>query len=185
MGRIERCTCRVSLSVTNAFVDMIKSSVKDAGIGEKINTKTWGCATLVDERWREDSGVVGAVKRAVGGALGVFANFLVPVAVATNVACTHLHIEYDIDVDMRNIVLRKLENGKIPLMNFCVRKTRINRIAERGLRHFPRLRRRLIHKEMEREISREFRREIRNKAGIFHGMSNAAVSILSIRVTAL
>lgn len=186
MGKnsVERCTCRISLSVTNAFCDMIRSSVKGANFAGKIRAKTWDCASLVDERWREDDGVFGAVRRAVG-ALGFVANFLAPVTVVTNASYTHMHIEYDIDIDMFNLVRLKLENGVNRLLNHFIRKTKVSRLAAHAMKKMPRMRRRLIHKEMEKEISREFRREIRGRAGMFHGISNAAVSLMSVRVTSL
>ena len=182
----ERCTCRVTLSVTNAFKNMICDAVKAANVGLKIKEKTWGCAELVEERWRFDSGLIGAMQNAVGGVLGPLANVLAPVHIVAGAACTHVFLEYDIDIDMYNLIRCKLENGsRNRLLNYCIKKSRFSRIPSQAMKLFKRTRRRLIYLEMQREIEREFQQQIRNQAGIFKGVSAAAVTVNSVRVTTL
>lgn len=182
----ERCTCRVTLSVTNAFKNMVCDAVKAANVGLKIKAKTWNCAKLVEERWRFDSGLIaGAMQNAVG-VLGPLANVLAPVHIVAGAACTHVFLEYDIDVDMYNLIRCKLENGsRNRLLNYCIKKSRFSRIPSQAMKLFKRTRRRLIYLEMQREIEREFQQQIRNQAGIFKGVSAAAVSVNSVRVTTL
>lgn len=182
----ERCTCRVLLSVTNAFVEIIKRSIKEAEVGEKISGKTWGCATLVEEHWHINSGVMGAVKRTMSNFLGGFVQFLAPpVVLAANASYTHIQIEYVIDVDMYHLVKTKLIHGPNMLVNRCVATTRANKLAANVLKRFKRLRRRLVYKEMQREIRSEFKRQIAREAGFFAGISDAAITLKSVRVTTL
>lgn len=178
----EKCTCRVILSVTNAFVDMIKSSVKDANVGAKIAEKTWGCAKLVDEEWREDGGVM----KAVGNALGVIGRFIPPVVVAEKVSYTYIYITYYIEVDMFQLVSNKVRRASTsPLVNGLIHKSRMHRAAAHLMKKFPARRRRLVYREMQQEIEKEFLAEIARQAGLMSGLSDAAVMVKSVRVTTL
>ena len=182
----ERCTARVVISVTNAFLEIIKRSIKEAEVGKKINEKTWGCATLFEEHWHINSGVMGTVKRTLSNFLGGFVQFLAPpVVLAANVSYSLIQIEYILDVDMYHLVKTKLVHGPSMLVNKCIQSTGANKLAANVMKRFKRLRRKLVYKEMQKEIASEFKQQIAREAGFFAGLSDAAITLKSVRVTTL
>lgn len=164
MGRrsTKQITCRVKLSVTNAFLENIKDAVRKADFDGIIRSKTWNCASVVGEEWRDDGGVLGDIRNG----LGVFGNFIPGVNAVVNLSWTDVYITYTLKVDMYHLVRNKT-----------------NRVIAQVLKRFSRIRRRLIYKEMQREIMKGFNDKISEKAGLFSGISGLAVAVKSVKVS--
>ena len=72
----ETVTCCVKLSVTNAFLEKIKSAVKKANFGKIISDKTLRCAELVSENWADNGGFLGNLRNGINSSpAAVFFNF--------------------------------------------------------------------------------------------------------------
>tara|TARA_B100000902_G_scaffold385241_1_gene426359 strand:+ start:790 stop:1290 length:501 start_codon:yes stop_codon:yes gene_type:complete len=164
MGRnsTKQITCRVKLSVTNAFLEKIKDAVRKADFDGIIRSKTWDCASVVREEWRDDGGVLGGIRNG----LGVFSNFIPGVNAVVNMSWTDVYITYTLKVDMYHLIRNKT-----------------NRVIAQVLKRLPPIRRRLIYKEMQREIKKGFKDKISQKAGFFSGVSGLAVVVKSVKVT--
>ena len=161
----ETVTCCVKLSVTNAFLEKIKSAVKKANFGKIISDKTFGCAELVGEKWADDGGFLGNLRNGIKSSpAAVFFNFTGIGAIA-NASWTIVTIEYKIKVDMFRIVKHK----KGRLISLLIKKLR-------------KIRRKLVCKEMEKEIKKGFEDKISEKAGIFSGLTGIAVVVEDVDV---
>ena len=168
MGRRshEKMCCKVVLSVTNAFLEKIKSAVKNARVDKIISDKTYGCAKVISERWNDDGGFMGNLRNGMNnmGPVGVFFQAS-GLGAAVNLSWTHVTIEYRIKVDMYHLVRHKK-----------------GRLISQIIKRFPKLRRKLVYKEMVKEIRKGFEDKISDKAGFFSGVSGAAVTVKDIEV---
>ena len=82
--------------------------------------------------------------------------------VNAGILCTHTTISYTIEMDMYNIVKKKT-----------------NRIISQIIKRFPRIRRKLIMKEIRNEMKSNFEKKIKEAGGIFAG---AAATVISVNV---
>ena len=161
----ETVTCRVKLSVTNAFLEKIKSAVKKANFGKIISDKTFRCAELVSENWADNGGFLGNLRNGINSSpAAVFFNFTGIGAIA-NASWTDVTIEYRIKVDMYHLV--RYKKGRF--VSLLIKK-------------FRKLRRKLVCKEMEKEIKKGFEDKISEKAGFFSGLSGIAVKVANVEV---
>lgn len=158
-------TCRIKLSVTNAFVGKIKSSIKKADFGSIIKDKTFGYAELMSQEWHDDKGIFGSIAAGTGFApADMFFNITGMTAVS-NMSWTDVYIEYKLKVDLYHLVRKKK-----------------GRLAAQLIKRLRRLRRRLVCKEMEKEIYKGFNDKISEKAGFFSGISGLAVKVSDVKV---
>ena len=82
--------------------------------------------------------------------------------VDAGILCTHTTIRYTIQMDMYNIVKKKT-----------------NRIIAQLMKRFPKIRRKIIKKEIKKEMTYNFHLKIREAGGVFAG---AAVDLMSVNV---
>ena len=82
--------------------------------------------------------------------------------VDAGILCTHTTIRYTIQMDMYNIVKKKT-----------------NRIIAQLMKRFPKIRRKIIKKEIKKEMTYNFHLKIREAGGVFAG---AAVDLMNVNV---
>ena len=103
----EILTCKIKLSITNAFLNKIKTSIKKADFGKIIADKTYGYAELIGQKWYDDKGILGSLASGSGFTpAGIFFN-LTGIGVISNASWTDVYIEYRLKVDLYHLVRRK------------------------------------------------------------------------------
>ena len=161
----EILTCKIKLSITNAFLNKIKTSIKKADFGKIIADKTYGYAELIGQKWYDDKGILGSLVSGSGFTpAGIFFN-LTGIGVISNASWTDVYIEYRLKVDLYHLVRRKK-----------------GRLAALIIKRFKNTRRKLVCKEMTKEIRKGFNDKISEKAGIFSGLSGVAVKVSNVEV---
>ena len=163
----EELTCEVILSVTNAFLDKIKSAVRNADFNSIISEKTYGNARVIGESWNDDGGIFGGIRNGLNniGPFGVFLQSATPLGAITSLSWTDVHIKYRIKVDMYHLI-----------------KSKKGVLIAQIIKRFPRFRRKRVYAEMTKEIKNGFKDNISKKAGFFSGVSGLAVKVKSVEI---
>ena len=161
----EILTCKIKLSITNAFLNKIKTSIKKADFGKIIADKTYGCAELIGQKWYDDKGILGSLAAGSGFVPADIFLGLTGIGVIAQASWTDVYIEYKLKVDLYHLV--RIKKGKL---------------VASIIKRFRKKRRKLICKEMKKEIRKGFNDKISEKAGIFSGISDVAVKVSDVDV---
>tara|TARA_Y100000310_G_C20478424_1_gene713546 strand:+ start:297 stop:803 length:507 start_codon:yes stop_codon:yes gene_type:complete len=100
-------TCKILLSITNQFYDQVVQNIKDSDFGKIIAEKTNNNATVIDETWEIDRGVLGKVNQAMNnsGILGVGMAILGgPLTLVAGASWTNATIIYKIKADLYHLI---------------------------------------------------------------------------------
>tara|TARA_B100001964_G_scaffold44422_1_gene49451 strand:- start:430 stop:897 length:468 start_codon:yes stop_codon:yes gene_type:complete len=97
MGRkcYKHFSCKIKLSVTNAFLGQVEESIKSSDLYERIKSETFNNASIINEEWNYDHGMV----------------------------YSYVYIRYKIKIDIYNLI-KKMKGKIIASLSGLMKKKR-------------------------------------------------------------